>query len=198
MNTVVVDYGIGNIHSVISALKYLQIESSIDIDGSKILSASKIIIPGVSNFGEGIRNLKKTAQFENINKSFERGSKIIGLCLGAQMMFKQSDESPLDSGFGFIDGKVVKIDNVNVRVPNQGWSRVESNAKFSRSLFEQEEYYYFSHTYKMLTGSGFQANTVNDGHTEGILAAFEHENITGVQFHPELSGPAGLKFLQKL
>ncbi len=198
MKVAVVDYGLGNIYSVMAALHEIGISAVIDTDGSKIPKCDTALVPGVAAFGAGIRNLHETGQADALKIHYSSGNKLVGLCLGAQMFMTASEESPDCPGLGFISGNVVRMDEEKCMVPNQGWMRVsEVGASRNRTLNSKsgESYYYFSHSYRMAIGSGISVLGISTCGQEQIVAVYSFENTLGIQFHPERSGPHGLAFL---
>jgi glutamine amidotransferase len=195
MNISIIDYGLGNIFSVKSALEFLKFKVEIDTDGS-ILSKSDIcILPGVAEFSSGISNLKARGQYEALVSKHKSGKPIIGLCLGAQMFLNSSEEAPGINGLGFIEGYSKAFTKVERILTFQGWSGVRFDDDEASKIFGGKDFY-FSHSYYM--------NVKNDKY---ILAKSEHynmeftscivnDNILGAQFHPERSGIVGLSFLQ--
>lgn len=196
MKVALVDYGVGNIFSVEHALKFLGLDYSLDQDGSAILNADLAIVPGVASFGTGMVNLQKRHQADALREFHSRGLPLIGLCLGAQMLLETSTESASIPGLGFIKGHVSLLDTSLCQVPQQGWSRLLAKHVPFFSEFDQQ-YFYFSHSYKMLPKlSSSNMGTAQYG-METATAFFFSDNLLGVQFHPERSGPIGLKFLEK-
>jgi glutamine amidotransferase len=196
MKISIVDYGVGNIFSVGQALKSLGLNFSLDADGSSISHSDLVIVPGVAAFGIGMKNLQERGQAEELRSFYQTGKPLIGLCLGAQMFLNSSAESPLTEGFGFVSGVVSALDEKKCRVPQQGWSQLHASESTTFSIFHQE-YFYFSHSYKMNLGSTETAVHSSRHDQEVVTAFFVDKNVLGVQFHPERSGPKGLKFLEK-
>ena len=193
-----VDYGLGNLQNVQSALNFLDLAYEVDIDGSLVGKAEICLIPGVAAFGEGIRGLRARGQAQAICDLALEGRQIVGLCLGAQMLFERSEESPNIQGLGIISGSVVKLQPGSVRVPNQGWSKVTSTDNFAGGIESLDNYFYFSHGYQMKpNNSSILMATMTESSTT-ISAVVRQGNVTGVQFHPERSGPAGLELLRHL
>lgn len=198
MNVCVVDYGLGNVQSVLDALHFLKYEVKCDRDANHIESADLLILPGVASFGAGIRNLIKLKQFEAIKSFFYLGKPIIGLCLGAQMLLEGSEESLAEKGFGFVKGNNLKLNSELGSVPHQGWSRI--SLAYNSRLFEKfdNKFFYFSHSYKLLVEKKTSIVATVTDRKEKITAIYEHENIVGLQFHPEKSGKDGLSLLHEI
>ncbi len=196
MKISLVDYGVGNIFSVGQALKALNIDFSLDTDGNSIPKSDLVIVPGVAAFGVGMKNLEERGQAEGLRNFYNSGKSLIGLCLGAQMFFDSSTESSTTKGFGFVEGEVISLNETLCRVPQQGWSKLD--AKGSETFISlDQQYFYFSHSYKMIIGDSKIPVLTSQHDRETVTAFFIDKNVLGVQFHPERSGPMGLKFLEK-
>lgn len=195
---VVVDYGLGNIQNVLSALIQLKLDFVIDTDGTTISNADICLVPGVANFAAGIAGLKARGQFELIKEFAVQDKRVVGLCLGAQMLFDSSQESPGSEGLGLIAGSVVRLTAAHGRVPNQGWSRLitkESGGALSHSL---QNYFYFSHSYEMKPLKPELVIATSGADAGAATAVVKKGNIFAIQFHPERSGIFGLKLLERV
>jgi glutamine amidotransferase len=201
LKVVVVDYGVGNIYSVCAALREIGCEFALDTDGSQISESDATIVPGVAAFGAGLKRLESSGQADALRKFFASGKPLIGLCLGAQMFLESSEEDASVSGLGFVKGQVVRLDEPKYRVPNQGWLEVSTSnsaAALQRGILRDPNYFYFSHSYRILVQMSDSAVASASVSGAPILAVYREENVTGVQFHPELSGPTGLAFLSEM
>ena len=192
---VIVDYGSGNIKSVANAISRNGFQVSIDIDGSLIHSADRLVVPGVAAFGTSVKSLKKRHQYEEIVTFNSLMRPILGFCLGAQLFGLSSEENPGTQGFGFVPASVVKIEGDKCRVPNQGWNRVKFDEKSSVAHEIDNKYFYFCHSYKIKPHQKLDEEAYTDINGELILAHYRHQNITGIQFHPEKSSEQGLSLL---
>ncbi len=195
MNVTIVDYGLGNVKSVSSALSYLNFDVKVDTNGKIIKKADLLIIPGVASYGAGVKNLTKLQQFDEILDFNIHRKPIIGLCLGAQLFLEQSEESPEAKGLGLIPGVNKKLDPNSGTTPNQGWSKINFTNNTSLSSRCQGKYFYFSHSYKMevKNSTHIVAKTAQKGGE--ITAIVQKDNLIGLQFHPERSGLDGLRLL---
>lgn len=193
---VLVDYGVGNLFNVSSALRKLKFEFEIDTDGSKMKKASIAIVPGVGAFGVGVKNLIERNQFEKLQAHAESGKKIVGLCLGAQMLFQSSEESPGTPGLGLLAGKVSRLGKHGGVSTMQGWNEVVRTGNSINGEMKSTGYYYFSHSFKMEPSVNYPNLGYTEYGNEKVVGFLEHDNLTAVQFHPELSGPIGLDFLR--
>ena len=197
MKVTVVDYGVGNIFSVCQALKFLKIDFSVDTDGKKISSSDSILIPGVAAFGVGVKQMKSLGQFNEIVDFKQKGNPILGLCLGAQVLFSNSEEAPESYGLGLVPGKVSALDAEKCQVPKQGWSGIDFSGHPNFNEFDGQKFY-FSHSFKMEPEGSEDVIGFTHYNNEDVVALYRHENMLGAQFHPERSGEVGLRFLKSV
>lgn len=195
----VIDYGLSNLFSVVSALRYLNFDYKIisDVDENS-KDTDLIIIPGVSSFGPGMQSLKNRGQDEFIRLHNQKHKPILGLCFGAQILLQASEESPGVEGFNFVPGKCSKLQKSDFRVPNQGWREISTEKSFKSAfslLKSSPQYCFFSHSYKMVLENEESIIMHTNSSAEKITAAYEYKNIFGIQFHPERSGTLGLRIL---
>ena len=196
---VVIDYGMGNTWSVLSALKYIGIDGELSNDKNKISNADCLILPGVGSFKKGVINLKKLDIFKLIiNEVSEKNKKILGICLGFQLLGISSTEDGFQEGLNLIPARVEKfeISNKNLKIPHVGFNSVnyDKNDVLFKNLKTNNDFY-FVHSYrfinKPLSGS---ISTCNYG--QEFIATYHKENIFGTQFHPEKSQSNGLILLK--
>lgn len=197
MNIVIVDYGMGNIKSVVSTLKYTGAKNIIvSSDYSKLLSADKLILPGVGAFGQAMQRIKE----KNIDQYLQeivlnKKTPIMGICLGMQLLGKSSTEDGMNEGLGFVDGIVNKFNIKNVRVPHVGFNQVKINKKSKLyEGFPDEADFYFTHSFRMTSNKSIRQSMCT--YENDFVASFEFENIVGTQFHPELSQYNGLNLFK--
>lgn len=193
----IIDYKVGNHQSVENALKYLGYDFFVSDKKEDIEKFQVYILPGVGAFGEAMNNLKNIGILETLQKEiFENKKPILGICLGMQIMADYSEENGLHKGLGWIKGGFVKLEPKNgLRVPHVGWndlSIIKKDPLFSR--VEQNSSFYFDHSYHFKGEEDVVSATTNYG--SDVLAAFQKENIFGVQFHPEKSQNNGLKLFR--
>ena len=193
----IIDYDAGNMKSVVKAFEYLGENVEITRQRSKIVNASKVVLPGVGAFGDAIESLRQYDLIDTIRDTVSKGVPFLGICLGMQMLFDSSEESPGAAGLGLLPGKILRIpDAEGLKVPHMGWNSLKINpASRLFSGCESEPYVYFVHSYYL------QADHENDVAAETfygvrIHAAVEHDNIFGCQFHPEKSSETGLHILR--
>jgi glutamine amidotransferase len=205
----IIDYDAGNIKSVAKALEYLGQDIRITDDPEIIMNSSGVILPGVGAFGDAMNNLR-TRNLENVIKEYVKtGKPFLGICLGLQLIFEESEESPGVKGLGLLKGKIKKIpavgpDGISYKVPQIGWNDIDINSKSKllsglvtdeMSSVGTKPYVYFVHSYYL------EAENIDDvaATTEygvKIHAAVESNNVMATQFHPEKSSDTGLKILK--
>ena len=196
----IVDYNTGNLGSIKNMLSYLGIESKITNKKEDIERAEKLILPGVGHFDYGMQQLQKINLISTLNKKvLEEKIPILGICLGVQLFMQMSEEG-VKSGLGWIQGKAVLFNKSNFtssqKLPNMGWAEV-TNCNESKLLnnMPSEPRFYFAHSYHLeLENKNDCVLTSKYGYE--FAAAIEHENILGVQFHPEKSHKYGMKLLE--
>jgi len=191
MKATIVDYGIGNLHSIRKGLEKSGIETEMVSDMSALESADCIVFPGVGAFGEAMKKLEPVKDM--INKKFTEGTPAIGICLGMQILLESSDESP-EKGLGFIKGRVKKIDAD--RVPQMGWNDVtfKNDEQVFKGVHSGTQFYY-ANSYVCFPEDGQPIADSIYGRNE-FASALRKKNVFGFQFHPEKSSAAGLRVLK--
>lgn len=190
----IIDYGAGNLHSVKNALDYLGAECEITADPDKILAADAVILPGVGAFGDCMASLEAAGLIEPVRQAAQSGKPFLGICLGLQLMFEESEEAPGVKGLCIFKGKVVKIPDRGLKIPHMGWNNI-TPAKESRIL-SGNPFVYFVHSYYILP----QDESIISAYTEygtKLGIAVESGNVFAVQFHPEKSGTEGMEILRR-
>lgn len=192
----IIDYDAGNIKSVEKALLYLGEEAEITRDRQKILNADKVILPGVGNFGDAMANLYKYELVPVIKEVVTKKTPFLGICVGLQLLFERSDESPEAEGLGILPGEILRIPDTGLKVPQIGWNNIKIDP--ACPLFQglpEEPYVYFVHSYYL---KAREENIVKATTEYGTLihAAVQKENVYACQFHPEKSGEVGLQILK--
>lgn len=191
----VIDYGAGNLRSVANAVRYLGETPVIESDADRIAVADKLILPGVGAFGECMKLLSSRGADEAIKTAVARGTPLLGICLGLQLLFDSSDEFGEHKGLGLIRGKVTKLKADGLNLPHIAWTSIQPSpsSRLMRGI-KGGEYFYFVHSYcAHAENASDEAATAVYG--EIFTAAAEKDNVFGVQFHPEKSGSRGLKLL---
>ena len=199
MKVQVIDYGMGNLGSVVSAVGLLGCDAEIVSLHNNIQFADKIILPGVGNFKNAMHELQKNNWIEEIKEHVMNKKKpILGICLGMQLLATMGDEGGITEGLGFIPGEVKHLRNLGCkeRIPHVGWN--DTHIKDDSFLFggvNSGNDFFYVHSYAF---QAFNANHVSSivNYGEKIVASVEHENVFGTQFHPEKSSKAGLKLLK--
>lgn len=193
----IIDYDAGNLKSVEKALVSLGEEVLVSRDSSEILQADKVILPGVGSFGDAMNNLDKFGLVDTIKKVTGNGTPFLGICLGLQLLFKESDETPGAEGLGILPGKILKIPAKDgFKIPHMGWNSldIKPGARLFKGL-EGNPYVYFVHSYYLKAADeGIVAATTE--YTTHIHASVESGNVFACQFHPEKSSDVGLKILK--
>lgn len=187
------DYGAGNLRSVENTLAEIGAEYTIVRDSDGLRTASKVILPGVGHFGQMMRALDQLRVRTALLETISAGVPFLGICLGLQALLEGSDEAPELRGLGFFPGRVKRFPQ-GARVPHMGWNELEPGPKCR--LLENvgpAPYVYFAHSYYVPV-SGYTAATCT--YTQPYTAVLESGNIFGVQFHPEKSGPLGLRIVK--
>ena len=189
----IIDYGLGNIGSILNMLKYLNIEAQIIQDEQGFDSSDKLILPGVGSFDEGMKNLKELNLIDLIKTQVEvKGKKILGICLGMQLMLDGSEEGTRD-GLGLISGTSKKfISTSDNKVPHMGWNEV--NSEQGDSIAATDDRFYFVHSYYVVLNKK-EDTLFTTEYGIDFCSGFQHDNILGVQFHPEKSHKYGKKLL---
>ena len=192
----IIDYDAGNIKSVQKAIEYLGEEVIITREPEVILNASRVILPGVGAFGDAMEKLHKYNLVDVIKEVVKREIPFLGICLGLQLLFETSDETPGVQGLGILKGKIKRIpDNGELKIPHIGWNSLSFPNK--GRLYEgipQESYVYFVHSYYLdAEDKGIVVATTEYGTT--VHASVEQGNVFACQFHPEKSSSVGLKIL---
>ncbi len=197
MKLVVVDYGMGNLRSVMSAIRYLGYEDIlVSNDFSVLQNADKLILPGVGNYARAMERITELNLSEVLRHLVLNDKKpILGICLGMQLMGKSSTESGFNEGLGLVDGVVEAFEHEELKVPHVGYNQVTPfpDSKLYFGIAPEPDYY-FTHSFRMLSKSNIGKTTCIYG--EQFVASFEVDNIAGVQFHPELSQTNGLKLMK--
>mgnify|MGYP000603328226 FL=1 len=193
----IVDYDAGNLKSVEKALVSLGEEVLVSRDSSEILQADKVILPGVGSFGDAMNNLDKFGLVDTIKKVTRNGTPFLGICLGLQLLFKESDETPGAEGLDILPGKILKIPaKEGFKIPHMGWNSldVKPGAKLFKGL-EGNPYVYFVHSY-YLKAADENIVAASTEYTTHIHASVESGNVFACQFHPEKISEVGLKILK--
>ena len=195
--TAIIDYDAGNIKSVEKALLFLGENAVITRDREELLSADRVILPGVGSFGDAMEKLHSYELTEVIHEIVHKGTPFLGICLGLQLLFERSDECDGVQGLGLLPGEILRIpDAPGLKMPHIGWNSLKFPNK--GRLFEgiqEDAYVYFVHSfYLKAADEGIVTATTEYGTL--IHASVEKDNIFACQFHPEKSSEVGLRILK--
>lgn len=192
-----IDYDAGNMRSVEKALIHLGEKPIVTRDREKILSADRIILPGVGSFGDAMENLEKFGLPDILKEALDSGIPLLGICLGMQVLFEESEESKGVKGLGFLKGKILRIPaKEGLKIPHMGWNSLEypREGRLFQDILEHS-YVYFVHSY-YLKAEDEDIVTATADYGVKIHASVERGNVFGCQFHPEKSGEIGLQILK--
>lgn len=193
----IIDYDAGNIRSVEKALMRLGQEVWVTRDPERLLNADKVILPGVGSFGDAMGHLKDYGLVDVIHEIVDSGTSFLGICLGLQLLFERSDESPGVDGLGILKGEILRIpEQKGLKIPHMGWNSLElqNDGRLFRDI-KENPYVYFVHSYylKAADESIVKATTQ---YSTCIHASVEKDNVFACQFHPEKSSEVGLQILR--
>lgn len=195
-NILIVNYRMGNLHSVSSALLALGVRHGISSNPHDVVGADALILPGVGAFGEAVENLHAMELFEPVKQAALNGKPLLGICLGMQLLFEDSTEGGFHQGFGLVPGHVVEMDPAwGVKLPHVGWNEIEVHCReplFGR--ITQTSHFYFDHSFHATCPVDAVAAQVDYG--RDLVAAVQRDRVFGVQFHPEKSQNNGLRVLR--
>ena len=199
----VIDYGVGNLFSLLSSLNYVGLDTKLTNDVKEIKNAKGIILPGVGAFRDAVSNLEKYGLKDILVDEAKNGKPFLGICLGMQMLFEKSYEYGEFEGLGLIKGTVEEIkkyipENSDLKIPHMGWNSLIINERFKDDKIlkdvDNNEYVYYVHSYFAKTDMK-NIVTYSEYGTK-IPGIVKNENVYGMQFHPEKSGDTGLKLLK--
>lgn len=198
----VVDYGLGNLHSVINALVRTGAEVQVAGSGAEVDKAKLLVLPGVGAFSDGMAGLRARGQVEALRAYAASGRPLLGICLGKQLLLSQSEEFGVHEGLGIIPGRVVMIPSSGVKVPFVGWGRLQPPAgrDWEGTVLQATSpgtWAYFVHSYHAVPENPRDICACTGYGPHQITAAIARGHVTGLQFHPEKSGPAGLAMLEQ-
>lgn len=194
----IMDYGVGNLFSVEKAFLYLGADASVTSEPDVLRRADKIVLPGVGAFGDCMKNLRASGMVPVLEERVRAGVPLLGICVGLQILFEGSDESPEAEGLGFLHGRVRKIQADGLKIPHMGWNSLHIERRAPVDLFaglSEEPFVYFVHSYHAAPEDESVVTATAD-YGERLTAAVAKDNICATQFHPEKSGDVGLQILK--
>ena len=193
----VIDYGMGNLHSVCNALDAVQSTYQVSQDPSALSAADGLILPGVGAFRDCMRNLKQAGLIEAIKEQAHAGKPLLGICLGMQVLFEKGYEVEESEGLGLLQGEVVRMQDPDVKIPHIGWNRLEHAQADAIVRAGEQPFVYYVHSFyaqKFLPQDLIAYSVYGQMKIPGYV---RHGNVLGMQYHPEKSGRDGLRMLAR-
>lgn len=190
----IIDYGMGNLHSVSKAVERLGCEMVVTSDPEVILAADGAILPGVGAFGDAMANLRETGLVEVVKTYAASGKPLLGICLGMQLLFTESEEHGIHQGLDLLPGRVVRFQG-EYKVPHMGWNELSFQQPSPLLDNIEPSHVYFVHSYHVLPDKVSDLLAVTDYH-QPVTAIVGRDSLFGMQFHPEKSGPLGMSLLK--
>ncbi|EDZ63326.1 imidazole glycerol phosphate synthase, glutamine amidotransferase subunit H [Sulfurimonas gotlandica GD1] len=196
LNITILDYGLGNIRSLKNAFEHLGVACTLSKDRTTILNSDALILPGVGAFSHAMNILNKDNLVDVIREFADSNKPLLGICLGMQLLFKESEEFGKSDGLGLIDGSVVKLSNCK-KLPHVGWQTLENQMDTQGTILQdinKNSEFYFVHSFVVGINNAYTLSSSSYGNAL-FSSCVKKENIYGCQFHPEKSAKAGLKIL---
>ena len=194
----IIDYGVGNLFSLVSSLKSIGVDAVITIDPQIIENADRLILPGVGAFGDASEKLRLSGLTEIIKNAVEKGTPLMGICLGMQLLFEKSYEYGEHQGLGLLKGNVIGMEGTipkELKIPHIGWNSLKFTSTSPIFKYINEgDCVYFVHSFYAVDCEDSLIATAEYG--RDLTAAVQKGNVYGCQFHPEKSGSVGLKILK--
>ncbi len=194
----IIDYGVGNLFSLVSSLKSIGVDAVITGDKEVIEKADRLILPGVGAFGDASQKLRDSGLSETVKKAVAKGTPLMGICLGMQLLFEKSYEYGEHEGLGLLKGSVVPMENTipeNLKIPHIGWNGLKFKKESPIFKYINDgDFVYFVHSFYAVDCEDSLIATTEYG--KELTAAVGKGNVYGCQFHPEKSGSVGLKILK--
>lgn len=188
----IIDYDAGNLRNVEKAFRHLGKEAVITDDKETILSADHVVLPGVGAFGDCMASIRAKGLEDTIKTVVKNGVPFLGICLGMQLLFDESEENPGVKGLGILRGKIRRIPDKGLKIPHMGWNDISCRGQLFEGL--SNPFVYFVHSYYLDAADKSVVSAVAEYGVK-IEAAVEWRNLFATQFHPEKSGEAGLHIL---
>ncbi len=188
---VIIDYGAGNVKSLGNMLEFLGYAYEITDDREKILNAKKIIFPGQGHFEQAMKKLNDKNLPCTIKQAIDNGADFLGICLGLQVLFEKSEEAPNVEGLGIFKGEVKKFQTG--KTPQIGWNEIKTT---KANTYLDDDYFYFVNSYYVAPEDKNIISSITNYHID-FCSSIQKDNVCAVQFHPEKSSEAGIKFFKK-
>jgi imidazole glycerol-phosphate synthase subunit HisH len=195
----IIDYGMGNLRSVQKGFERMGHEAVVTSDAKTILSASKVVLPGVGAFPDCMRNLREYGLIDAVHKTIESGKPFLGICLGLQLLFTESEEFGISKGLDIIKGRVIrfKIQDATLKIPHMGWNSVSIKRRPpALADVPDNSHFYFVHSFHVVPEDKGVIATTTDYGSEFVSSIWK-DNIFAAQFHPEKSQSRGLSILKR-
>jgi len=196
----VIDYGMGNLRSVEKALLSVGARARVISTAREVRQAKALVLPGVGAFGQAVDRLKEKGLFRPIQEALQSEKPFLGICLGLQLLFEKSEESPRSRGLGFLKGSVVRFNSPrgrSLKVPHMGWNTITTNRSLKTPFLSgiaDGEFFYFVHSFFPLPADA-SATAATTHYGRSFCAAVAGPRLFACQFHPEKSGKKGLQIL---
>lgn len=193
----IIDYGMGNLRSVQKGLERVGFSAEVTRDAERIATAAGVVLPGVGAFGACMENLRRYGLAETVRAVIARGTPFLGICLGMQLLFEESEEFGPVSGLGIFPGRVVRFtDTLNLKVPHMGWNQIRKRQDVPHLRgIDDGAFVYFVHSYYVVPADAALAATSTEYGIE-FTSAIARDNVFATQYHPEKSQAVGLKILE--
>ena len=188
---VIIDYGAGNVKSLGNMLEFLGAQYEITGDKNKILAAEKIIFPGQGHFEQAMNKLEEHNMPDVIKEAISKGADFLGICLGLQVLFEKSEEAPGVKGLGIFKGEVKKFQTG--KTPQIGWNNISVTPA---NTYLEDDYFYFVNSYYVVPEDKSIISSITNYHID-FCSSVQKDNSCAVQFHPEKSSDAGIRFFKK-
>lgn len=193
----IIDYGMGNLRSVEKAFEHVGHRAFIASQPEEVSKASHVVLPGVGGFPECMRNLERTGMIDAVYKSIESGKQFLGICLGLQLLFSESEEFGPHKGLNILEGRVVRFRlRQEYKVPHMGWNQIRMlrDVPLLKGV-PDNSFVYFVHSYHVVPEDNGIISTLSDYGSDFVSSIYK-ENIFACQFHPEKSQETGLRILK--
>lgn len=193
----IIDYGMGNLHSVYNALQAIGAQAEITSDPERLKQADGIILPGVGAFRDCMRNLEQSGLIDTIKSEAAQGKPLLGICLGMQVLFEKGYEVEECAGLGLLQGEIRLMEDPDVKIPHIGWNRLEVINPDTILQEGEHPFVYYVHSYRAQDHRDEDLVAYSEYGSLKIPGYVRHGNILGMQYHPEKSGEDGLNMLRK-